>query len=390
MGKWEMVRLGDVCIIERGGSPRPIEKYITNSIEGINWIKIGDTTPDSMYITQTKEKIIPEGMKKSRYVKPEDFLLSNSMSFGRPYILKIDGCIHDGWLVIRDENSIFDKRFLFYYLGSEKTYAEFRSLVEGGVVSNLNSKMVRDLYIPLPPLQIQQKIADILDSANTLIEKRKAQIAKLDLLVKSKFIEMFGDLYEIEKWSCTQVEAVANVTVGVVIKPAQYYTKESNGIRAFRSLNVGEMHVRDGDWVYFTPEGHENNMKSELHEGDVLVVRSGYPGTSCIVTADYAGCNAIDIIIARPDKSVVNPLYLSAFTNFPHGKTQIETNTGGAAQQHLNVGAYKKMTIAVPPYHLQNRFAEFVQATDKSKSEIQRSLDKLELLYKSLMQQYFC
>ena len=112
MEYWPQVKIGDVCIVERGGSPRPIDKYITDSEDGINWIKIGDTD-DSMYITSTAQKIIPEGAKKSRYVQPGDFLLSNSMSFGRPYILKIDGCIHDGWLVLRDKNGLFDNRFLY-------------------------------------------------------------------------------------------------------------------------------------------------------------------------------------------------------------------------------------------------------------------------------------
>ncbi len=118
--KWQYKKIGDVCVVERGGSPRPIAAYITDDPKGINWIKIGDTD-DSMFITKTAQKIIPEGMRKSRYVKPGDFLLSNSMSFGRPYILKIDGCIHDGWLVLRDTNEIFDKRFLYYYLSSNPT-----------------------------------------------------------------------------------------------------------------------------------------------------------------------------------------------------------------------------------------------------------------------------
>jgi len=121
INEWPMARIGDVCIVERGGSPRPIEKFITDDPNGINWINIGDTD-DSMYITSTAQKIIPEGMKKSRYVRPGDFLLSNSMSFGRPYILKIDGCIHDGWLLLRDEEGRFDKRFLYYYLSSPSTY----------------------------------------------------------------------------------------------------------------------------------------------------------------------------------------------------------------------------------------------------------------------------
>ena len=111
---WVWVRLGEVCKIARGGSPRPIKSFITESNDGINWIKISDSDKGGKYINQTKEKITADGVKSSRKVYAGDLLLTNSMSFGRPYILNTDGCIHDGWLVISDIFSIFDKEFLFY------------------------------------------------------------------------------------------------------------------------------------------------------------------------------------------------------------------------------------------------------------------------------------
>ena len=191
MSKWQMRPLGELCLIERGGSPRPIDKYITDDPNGINWIKIGDTT-ESMYITRTKERIIPEGMKKSRYVQKGDFLLSNSMSFGRPYILDIDGCIHDGWLVIRDNEGVFDKRFLYYFLGSPVTYQKFKSMAVGGVVNNLNIDMVKKILVPVLSIAEQKEIADVLDKVTALINYRKDQIANLESLVKSRFIELFG------------------------------------------------------------------------------------------------------------------------------------------------------------------------------------------------------
>ena len=192
MSDWKHVRLGDICIIERGASPRPIDKYITASKDGVNWIKIGDTD-DSMYITSTAQKITVEGAKKSRYVQVGDFILSNSMSFGRPYILRIDGCIHDGWLLLRDTANVFDKKFLYYYLSSPSTYFKFKMLAVGGVVNNLNSQMVRELNVLVPPREEQHKIVKTLDKVMDLIEKRKKQIEKLDELIKSRFIEMFGD-----------------------------------------------------------------------------------------------------------------------------------------------------------------------------------------------------
>jgi len=109
--------LGEVLSIERGGSPRPISKYITNSEDGLNWIKIADATASDKYIYKTKEKITREGLHKTRLVNIGDFILSNSMSFGRPYIMKTTGCIHDGWLVLRQNGTkTFDTEFLYYLL----------------------------------------------------------------------------------------------------------------------------------------------------------------------------------------------------------------------------------------------------------------------------------
>lgn len=157
---WKWVRLGNVLDIARGGSPRPIKAYLTDSEEGINWIKIGDTDKGGKYINSTNERIIKEGMKKSRLVKKGDFLLSNSMSFGRPYILNIDGCIHDGWLVLSPIIEIFNKDFLYYLLSSNMVFNQFSSIVSGAVVNNLNSDKVRLTLVPVPPLKEQKRIVE--------------------------------------------------------------------------------------------------------------------------------------------------------------------------------------------------------------------------------------
>ena len=226
---------------------------------------------------------------------------------------------------------------------------------------------------------------------NSLIDNRQQTFSILDDLVKSRFIEMFGEPNKMDRWQCCKVKDIADVTVGLVIKPTRFYTDDANnGIKAFRSLNVREMRVNDSDWVYFSKEGNEQNKKSQLQKGDVLIVRSGYPGTSCVVTDEYVGCNAIDIIIARPNQEKVNPYYLCAFNNFPHGMNQIQHGTGGAAQKHFNVGAYNDMVIAVPPMKLQNDFVEFMGQTDKSKLAVQQSIETLKLLKEKLMQKYFC
>ena len=157
---WEVKKLGEILNIERGSSPRPINKYITDSLDGINWIKISDTNLNSYYISSTKEKIIREGIKKSRYVKKGDLILSNSMSFGRPYILKVDGCIHDGWLVLRNEKKLFENLFLCIGLGMESVYKYFKSIVVGGVVNNLNKEMVKSLEFIVPPFLMQNEFLE--------------------------------------------------------------------------------------------------------------------------------------------------------------------------------------------------------------------------------------
>ena len=150
--------LGEVCTVERGGSPRPIAKFITDSDDGINWIKIGDAD-GTRYISATAEKIIPEGVKKSRMVQAGDLILSNSMSFGHPYILRIDGCIHDGWLVLHFDDMVFDALYLQTYLGLPTVYAIFETMAAGGVVNNLNSEIVKKLPVLMPDIEHQKQFA---------------------------------------------------------------------------------------------------------------------------------------------------------------------------------------------------------------------------------------
>jgi type I restriction enzyme M protein len=129
--KWPLVPIGELCIVERGASPRPIHEFMTNAPDGVNWIKIGDAEVGAKYITSTKERVTPEGAAKSRRVKPGDFLLSNSMSFGRPYVMATDGCIHDGWLLLRDRSDRLDQDFLYNILGSRPVLAQFERSARG-------------------------------------------------------------------------------------------------------------------------------------------------------------------------------------------------------------------------------------------------------------------
>ncbi len=158
-------KLGEICDIHRGGSPRPISEYITNDPDGLNWIKIGDAD-EGMYISHTAEKIKPSGLNKTRKVYAGDLLLSNSMSFGHPYILRIDGCIHDGWLVLHFNHKNIEAEYLCSYLSQDSTYQELSKLAAGGVVNNLNSEVVKILPTILPPIEEQRKYLAVLHQAD--------------------------------------------------------------------------------------------------------------------------------------------------------------------------------------------------------------------------------
>ena len=180
--KYPVVKLGNYVAVMRGGSPRPIDAYITNAENGIRWIKIGDAQPDQLYISDTKEKIKPEGAKKSRRVYAGDLILSNSMSFGRPYILKVDGCIHDGWLLIRDEGKKVDKRFLCFYLASDATLAQYKKYAAGSCVNNLNSELVASVEIGMPPIEQQIRVANILEKIDRQVEAASTMYSLLSKL----------------------------------------------------------------------------------------------------------------------------------------------------------------------------------------------------------------
>ena len=167
---WEWVRLGAVLEIARGGSPRPIKQYLTTEPDGINWIKISDTDKGGKYIYKTKEKIRLEGVAKSRMVHSGDFLLTNSMSFGRPYILKTNGCIHDGWLVLSNIFECYCVDFLYYILSSPFAYYQFCDSVSGAVVKNLNSDKVANALFPFPPLSEQVRIVQQIEGLLPLVK----------------------------------------------------------------------------------------------------------------------------------------------------------------------------------------------------------------------------
>jgi len=170
-GSVERMRLSELCSIARGGSPRPIQKFLTDDADGVNWIKISDATASGMFIEQTQQKISRDGMSRSRYVAPGAFLLTNSMSFGRPYILKTDGCIHDGWLVLEPDYGLVDQEYLYFLLGSKQVYREFDRLAAGSTVRNLNIDLVSKVSVSLPAIERQREAVVSIKNATRVVDE---------------------------------------------------------------------------------------------------------------------------------------------------------------------------------------------------------------------------
>ena len=188
---WEQRKFGELVTIERGGSPRPIDKFITNDENGLNWVKIGDAPEHGNYITQTKEKIRPEGLSKTREVHPGDLVLSNSMSFGRPYIMAIDGCIHDGWLAIRDTKKNFELKFLCTLLGTDVMLNQYKAMAAGSTVNNLNKELVGGTTVEFPMMEEQIKIGDYFTTIDHLITLHQRKCEELKNIKKFMLQNMF-------------------------------------------------------------------------------------------------------------------------------------------------------------------------------------------------------
>ncbi|HEM6392935.1 TPA: restriction endonuclease subunit S [Streptococcus suis] len=186
------VELGAVATVQRGASPRPISSYLTEDEDAIPWIKIGDTLSNSKYITSTEQKISQAGAKKSRLLKKGDFILSNSMSYGRPYILQIDGAIHDGWASISDFEETINPDFLYQYLLSQRVQSYWDSKINSGSVSNLNSGIIKSLEINLPSLSTQKRIVAILDKFDELTNSISQGLPK-EIELRQKQYEYFRD-----------------------------------------------------------------------------------------------------------------------------------------------------------------------------------------------------
>lgn len=224
---WEQCKLGEIVKIERGGSPRPIDNYITTDADGLNWIKIGDAPEQGRYIVHAAEKIKSLGLSKTRQVEPGDLILSNSMSFGKPYIMGIHGCIHDGWLLIRNNQNIFDLKFLCNLLGTEQLHAQYRRLAAGSAVNNLNKELVSGTNVGVPSKAEQLKIGQFFENLDQYITLHQRKLEHLKLKKKSLLQKLFPKEGEVnpelrfpgftDPWEQRKVDDLFKITRGQVL-----------------------------------------------------------------------------------------------------------------------------------------------------------------------------
>ena len=227
---WSWCYLDDLAAIARGGSPRPIKSYLTDDPNGIPWIKIGDSVRGNIYIDATKEKIRPEGLAKSRLVFPGDLLLSNSMSFGFPYMTNIEGCIHDGWLVIRTPDALINKLYLHSLFLSDHAKSAFSEAASGAVVQNLNADKARRLSVPLPPLAEQHRIVAKVDELMALCNRLEVSLATGDETRRGLLVALLHEAMSPNKKEIRQdISTIAKRTAGRTARIARSADRANAG-----------------------------------------------------------------------------------------------------------------------------------------------------------------
>jgi len=396
VGKWEMVRLSDVLyetITGEWGAECTNGEVGTKVLRTTNFTNSGIINFDNVV-----ERIILETKIEKKKLKRYDIILeksggSDNQPVGR--VVFFDNAIDDVYLcnnftqILRINQSMAFPKYIFlflFYLHKNGITELMQNKTTG--IRNLQVKRYMALEIPLPPLQVQQQVADLLDRASALIEKRKAQIEKLDLLIKAQFIEMFGDPVTNPKgWEIRTLSDITTSRLGKMLDAKQQTGKSSFSYLAnynvqwfrFELSALNEMDFSEADQKEF-----------ELKKGDLLVCEGGEVGRCAIWNDEIPSCyfqKALHRV--RCNKEIILPEYLARWFYNRAKYNRFKDIIGQATIAHLPGVKLKQLRIPVPSLTLQNKFADFFQQVEAQKSQLKKSLDKLELNYKSLMQKCF-
>jgi type I restriction enzyme S subunit len=394
---WKVITLDELCEIARGGSPRPIKQFLTNDLDGVNWIKISDASASSKYIYQTKEKIKPDGIKHSRLVSQGDFILSNSMSFGRPYIMQTSGCIHDGWLVLKDKYGLFERDYLYYFLGSNTTYKQFDKLAAGSTVRNLNIDLVRGVKVILPPLPEQKRIVAILDEAfegiDRAIANTEKNLANSRELFKSYLQSVFTERGE--EWVKTTLGKVCQFENGD--RGKNYPNREEYVESGIPWINTGHIQpdgtLSQSEMNFISREKYESLRSGKIRPGDlVYCLRGATIGKTALVAPFTVGAVASSLVIIRPS-SLLDSHFLYYFLTSSVGQRLIKLYDNGAAQPNLGAKSVAKYTIFLPKLTEQQvivqKLAALAAETQRLEIIYQQKIAALNELKQSILQKAF-
>lgn len=397
-GEWCNDELGALSEIVRGGSPRPIQDYFTTDINGLNWLKIADVPSDSKYITGTKERVIKEALNSTREVNSGDLILSNSMSFGRPYILKITTCIHDGWIAIRKISNKTFEDYLYYFISSESSQSYFQTNAAGAAVKNLNAEIIKLLPIQLPENKKEQKkIASCLSSLDEVID---AHNQKLDILkdhkkglIQNLFPQegetvpkyRFPEFKNDGEWKMKPLDEVAVFLKGKGISKADII--ENGNLPCIR---YGELYTHYNETIN-TIKSYTNLSADDLvlsEENDVIIPASGetqidIATASCVINGGIALGGDLNII-----RTKINGVFLSYYLNNVK-KKEIAQMAQGIAVVHLYPNQLRTLNISFPKTTEQKKIADSLSALDELITAQAENVEKLKLHKKGLMQGLF-
>ncbi|MGV6856026.1 restriction endonuclease subunit S [Bifidobacterium adolescentis] len=393
---WEQRKLSELVEIERGGSPRPIERYITDDPCGLNWVKIGDAPELGRYITQTTEKIKPEGLAKTRQVYPGDLVLSNSMSFGRPYIMAIRGCIHDGWLLIRDAQKHFDPIFLCHMLGAPQMLNQYRMFAAGSTVNNLNKELVGKAIVSLPSKDEQREIGIVLDRLDSLITLHQRKYDKLCVLKKSMLDKMFpkgGSLYpEIrfagftDPWEQRKLGELCSFSKGCGYSKNDLRDQGTPIILYGRLYTNYETQIHSVD-TFVKPL--ENSVYSE--GGEVIIPASGETAEDISIASVVEKPGIIlggdlNVITSSAD---IDPVFLALELSYGKPHFDLAKRAQGKSVVHIHNEDIANVFFGHPNIAEQRRIGAFFDRLDSLITLHQRKLELLRNIKKSMLDKMF-
>mgnify|MGYP001209128332 FL=1 len=375
------VQLKDVCVINMGQSPD--SNSYNDCGEGLPFFQ-GNADFGEMYPVTRKWCSSP-----TKIASENDILISVRAPIGALNYAKESCCIGRGLAALTPNKSKVSPAFIFWLLKSKNE--ELNSKGTGSTFKAIGRKVLEETLIPNISLGEQIVCAKALEKIYYIMQTCQQQLQKLDDLVKARFVEMFGELhYNTHGFKIVSVEEVCTMVKDGTHQTPQYTTDDIHGFKFLSSKDVMSQKVDWKNIKYISSELHEKLYSTlKPQRDDILMSKNGVNyGVAAINDSDEVFDIYVSLALLRP-KPIINPIYFRCVLNNPDTKEQFDSSIKGIGVPNLHLGEIKKTKILLPPIKLQNQFAAFVHQVDKSKVAVQKSLDEAQLLFDSLMQQYF-